>query len=75
MTGTKPIKNLPVSLVVTVNTVHGDLAVYDTIVRMAQPFSLRYILVSGQGNFGLPSTASAAAMRYTEIRLAKFPMN
>ena len=50
---------------------HGDLAVYDTIVRMAQPFSLRYMLVDGQGNFGSIDGDSAAAMRYTEIRLAK----
>ena len=51
---------------------HGDNAVYDTIVRMAQPFSLRYMLVDGQGNFGSVDGDSAAAMRYTEIRLAKF---
>lgn len=44
---------------------------YDTIVRMAQPFSLRYMLVDGQGNFGSIDGDSAAAMRYTEIRLAK----
>ena len=50
---------------------HGDSAVYDTIVRMAQPFSLRYTLVDGQGNFGSIDGDSAAAMRYTEIRLAK----
>lgn len=50
---------------------HGDLAVYNTIVRMAQPFSLRYMLVDGQGNFGSIDGDSAAAMRYTEIRLAK----
>lgn len=50
---------------------HGDLAVYYTIVRMAQPFSLRYMLVDGQGNFGSIDGDSAAAMRYTEIRLAK----
>ncbi|ECI7147553.1 DNA gyrase subunit A, partial [Salmonella enterica subsp. enterica] len=50
---------------------HGDSAVYDTIVRMAQPFSLRYMLVDGQGNFGSIDGDSAAAMRYTEIRLAK----
>jgi DNA gyrase subunit A len=50
---------------------HGDSAVYDTIVRMAQPFSLRYPLVDGQGNFGSVDGDSAAAMRYTEIRLAK----
>mgnify|MGYP003146188846 FL=1 len=50
---------------------HGDSAVYDTIVRMAQNFSLRYPLVDGQGNFGSVDGDSAAAMRYTEIRLAK----
>ncbi|MFM2485091.1 DNA topoisomerase (ATP-hydrolyzing) subunit A [Celerinatantimonas yamalensis] len=50
---------------------HGDTAVYDTIVRMAQPFSLRYTLVDGQGNFGSVDGDSAAAMRYTEIRMAK----
>lgn len=50
---------------------HGDLAVYDTIVRMAQPFSLRYMLVDGQGNFGSVDGDNAAAMRYTEIRMAK----
>jgi DNA gyrase subunit A len=50
---------------------HGDTAVYDTIVRMAQPFSLRYMLVDGQGNFGSVDGDSAAAMRYTEIRMAK----
>ena len=50
---------------------HGDSAVYDTIVRMAQDFSLRYMLVDGQGNFGSIDGDSAAAMRYTEIRLAK----
>lgn len=50
---------------------HGDSAVYDTIVRMAQPFSLRYMLVDGQGNFGSIDGDNAAAMRYTEIRMAK----
>ncbi|WP_205437857.1 DNA topoisomerase (ATP-hydrolyzing) subunit A [Edwardsiella tarda] len=50
---------------------HGDIAVYDTIVRMAQPFSLRYMLVDGQGNFGSIDGDSAAAMRYTEVRMAK----
>ncbi|MBK5073919.1 DNA topoisomerase (ATP-hydrolyzing) subunit A [Budviciaceae bacterium CWB-B4] len=50
---------------------HGDSAVYDTIVRMAQPFSLRYMLVDGQGNFGSIDGDSAAAMRYTEIRMSK----
>ena len=50
---------------------HGDSAVYDTIVRMAQDFSLRYMLVDGQGNFGSVDGDNAAAMRYTEIRLSK----
>jgi len=50
---------------------HGDSAVYDTIVRMAQDFSMRYTLVDGQGNFGSVDGDSAAAMRYTEIRMAK----
>lgn len=50
---------------------HGDSAVYDTIVRMAQDFSLRYTLVDGQGNFGSIDGDSAAAMRYTEIRMSK----
>jgi DNA gyrase subunit A len=50
---------------------HGDTAVYDTIVRMAQDFSLRHMLVDGQGNFGSVDGDNAAAMRYTEIRLAK----
>jgi DNA gyrase subunit A len=50
---------------------HGDTAVYDTIVRMAQDFSLRYMLVDGQGNFGSVDGDNAAAMRYTEIRLRK----
>ena len=50
---------------------HGDSAIYDTIVRMAQPFSLRHVLVDGQGNFGSVDGDSAAAMRYTEIRLTK----
>jgi DNA gyrase subunit A len=50
---------------------HGDSAVYDTIVRMAQRFSMRYMLVDGQGNFGSIDGDSAAAMRYTEIRMAK----
>ena len=50
---------------------HGDIAVYDTIVRMAQPFSLRHMLVDGQGNFGSVDGDSAAAMRYTEVRLTK----
>ena len=50
---------------------HGDTAVYDTIVRMAQPFSMRYMLVDGQGNFGSVDGDSAAAMRYTEVRMAR----
>lgn len=50
---------------------HGDQSVYDTIVRMAQDFSMRYMLVDGQGNFGSIDGDNAAAMRYTEIRLAK----
>ncbi len=50
---------------------HGDTAVYDTIVRMAQPFSLRYMLVDGQGNFGSVDGDAPAAMRYTEIRMAR----
>ncbi len=50
---------------------HGDTAVYDTIVRMAQPFSLRYMLVDGQGNFGSVDGDSPAAMRYTEVRMDK----
>jgi len=50
---------------------HGDTAVYDTIVRMAQDFSMRYMLVDGQGNFGSIDGDSPAAMRYTEVRLAK----
>ena len=50
---------------------HGDASIYDTLVRMAQPFSLRYTLVDGQGNFGSVDGDNAAAMRYTECRLAK----
>jgi DNA gyrase subunit A len=50
---------------------HGDAAIYDTLVRMAQPFSLRYPLVDGQGNFGSVDDDAAAAMRYTECRLAR----
>lgn len=50
---------------------HGDTAVYDTIVRLAQPFSMRYMLVDGQGNFGSIDGDAPAAMRYTEIRMAK----
>lgn len=51
---------------------HGDAAVYDTIVRMAQPFSLRYLLVDGQGNFGSVDGDAPAAMRYTGVRLSRF---
>lgn len=51
---------------------HGDVPVYDTIVRMAQPFSLRYLLVDGQGNFGSVDGDAPAAMRYTEIRMTRF---
>lgn len=51
---------------------HGDTAVYDTIVRMAQSFSMRYLLVDGQGNFGSIDGDSPAAMRYTEVRLSQF---
>lgn len=50
---------------------HGDTAVYDTIVRMAQPFSMRHLLIDGQGNFGSVDGDSPAAMRYTEVRMAK----
>ncbi|MEJ2093762.1 MAG: DNA gyrase subunit A, partial [Gammaproteobacteria bacterium] len=50
---------------------HGDTAVYDTIVRMAQPFSLRYTLVDGQGNFGSVDGDAPAAMRYTEVRMSR----
>src|SRR5713226_9934189 len=50
---------------------HGDVAVYDTIVRMAQEFSLRYPLIDGQGNFGSVDGDSAAAMRYTEVRMMR----
>ena len=51
---------------------HGDTAVYDTIVRMAQPFSMRYMLIDGQGNFGSVDGDAPAAMRYTEVRMAQF---
>ena len=54
---------------------HGDVAVYDTIVRMAQDFSLRYPLVDGQGNFGSVDGDPAAAMRYTEIRMTRLAQN
>ena len=50
---------------------HGDQAVYDTLVRMAQDFSMRHELIDGQGNFGSVDGDSAAAMRYTEVRMAK----
>ncbi len=50
---------------------HGDSAVYETIVRMAQYFSLRYMLIDGQGNFGSIDGDNAAAMRYTEVRLSR----
>ncbi|MDO5161292.1 DNA gyrase subunit A [Legionella pneumophila] len=50
---------------------HGDTAVYDTIVRMAQPFSMRYLLIDGQGNFGSVDGDAPAAMRYTEVRMSK----
>jgi DNA gyrase subunit A len=50
---------------------HGDSAVYDTIVRMAQPFAMRYMLIDGQGNFGSVDGDAAAAMRYTEVRMSK----
>ena len=53
---------------------HGDAAIYDTLVRMAQPWSMRYVLVDGQGNFGSPGDDPAAAMRYTECRLAPLAM-
>src|SRR3974390_218034 len=50
---------------------HGEVAVYDAIVRMAQPFSMRYMLVDGQGNFGSVDGDMPAAMRYTEVRMSK----
>jgi DNA gyrase subunit A len=50
---------------------HGDTAVYDSMVRMAQEFSLRYPLVDGQGNFGSMDGDNAAAMRYTEVKMAR----
>src|SRR5947209_2142758 len=50
---------------------HGDSAVYDTIVRMAQPFSMRYVLIDGQGNFGSVDGDAPAAMRYTEVRMSR----
>jgi len=51
---------------------HGDAAIYDTMVRMAQSFSLRYPLIDGQGNFGSVDGDNAAASRYTEVRLTRF---
>src|SRR5205823_1405126 len=51
---------------------HGDAAIYDTMVRMAQDFSLRYLLIDGQGNFGSVDGDNAAAPRYTEVRLTRF---
>jgi len=51
---------------------HGETAIYDTIVRMAQPFSMRYLLVDGQGNFGSVDGDAPAAMRYTEVRMSRF---
>jgi len=53
---------------------HGDLAIYDSLVRMAQPFSLRYLLIDGQGNFGSIDGDGAAAMRYTECRMSRLAM-
>ncbi|MEI6231268.1 MAG: DNA gyrase subunit A, partial [Actinomycetes bacterium] len=53
---------------------HGDSAIYDTLVRLAQPWALRYPLVQGQGNFGSPGIDPAAAMRYTEARMAQLAM-
>ena len=53
---------------------HGDVAIYDTLVRMAQPWAMRYLLVDGQGNFGSPGDDPAAAMRYTECRMAPLAM-
>ncbi|MEI7655482.1 MAG: DNA gyrase subunit A, partial [Actinomycetes bacterium] len=53
---------------------HGDSAIYDTLVRLTQPWILRYPLVSGQGNFGSPGNDSAAASRYTECRMAPLAM-
>jgi len=50
---------------------HGDVAVYDAVVRMAQPFSMRYLLVDGQGNFGSVDGDTPAAMRYTEVRMSR----
>src|SRR3954462_4095857 len=52
---------------------HGDQSIYDTVVRLAQPFAMRYLLVDGQGNFGSIDNDNAAAMRYTECRLTRLP--
>ena len=52
---------------------HGDPSIYDTLVRLAQPWSMRYPLIDGQGNFGSPGNDPAAAMRYTECRLRRWP--
>ena len=53
---------------------HGDSAIYESMVRMAQPFSYRYMLVDGHGNFGSVDGDGAAAMRYTEARMSKLAM-
>ena len=53
---------------------HGDSSIYDALVRLAQPWSLRYPLIDGQGNFGSPRRRPAAAMRYTECRLSPLAM-
>ena len=53
---------------------HGDIAIYDTLVRMAQPWAMRYPLVDGQGNFGSPGNDGPAAMRYTECKLTPLAM-
>ena len=54
---------------------HGDAPVYDALVRLAQPFSMRYLLVDGQGNFGSIDGDMPAAMRYTEVRMTKLLIN
>jgi len=64
-------ETIPVNLEIGKYHPHGDTAVYDTMVRMAQPFSMRYMLIDGQGNFGSVDGDSPAAMRYTEVRMAK----
>ena len=73
MTGIVPTRNQPgiVGDIIGKYHPHGDTAAYDTIVRMAQDFSLRYTLVDGQGNFGSIDGDNAAAMRYTEIRMSR----